>query len=170
MLGDSHNKTIDFDAPRGDAMSASLQSGEKTESPSFSKQNYLPQVDGLRGIAILLVLAFHFGVPGFRAGFVGVDIFFVISGFVIFRMLLREMAISGSVSWPRFVVRRIRRLVPAACAMVLFTLGAGWFVLDAIDYRALCGSVLVGSNAADGGCGNRVLCDCTGWYRDTGLL
>jgi peptidoglycan/LPS O-acetylase OafA/YrhL len=150
MPADRHSEIVSFGVPRCDAAGRSVEGGEKTEHRLFPRPDYLPQVDGLRCVAIVLVLAFHFGVPGFRAGFVGVDIFFVISGFVIFRMLFREMALSGSVSWPRFVVRRIRRLVPAACAMVLLTLVTGWFILDAIDYRALCASALaflsLGSN------------------------
>ena len=73
---------------------------------------FRPDIEGLRAVAILTVLAYHAGLP-VRGGFVGVDIFFVISGFLITGLLVVELDRSGSVSWIRFVGRRIRRLLPA---------------------------------------------------------
>ena len=61
--------------------------------------NYRPDIDGLRAVAVLAVLAFHFQVPGLGGGFVGVDVFFVISGYLIGRLLLDELARDGRVSW-----------------------------------------------------------------------
>ena len=87
-----------------------------------------PDIEGLRAVAILTVLAYHAGLP-VRGGFVGVDIFFVISGFLITGLLVAELDRSGSISWIRFVGRRIRRLLPAA-VLVLVTISAvSWFVV-----------------------------------------
>lgn len=71
-------------------------------------------LDGLRGVAVLLVLAFHAQIPGFSGGFLGVSIFFTISGYLITGLLLEEMEAAGGVSLARFWARRARRLLPAA--------------------------------------------------------
>ena len=81
---------------------------------------YRPDLDGLRGIAIGLVLLQHLRVPGMgSAGAVGVTLFFVLSGYLITSLLLAERAKTGSVSLPRFYVRRARRLLPALVALVV---------------------------------------------------
>lgn len=74
-------------------------------------QNFRTDIEGLRAVAVLLVMLYHFGVPGIPGGFVGVDVFFVISGFVITQLLQRAFA-SGSFRFRDFYARRIRRLVP----------------------------------------------------------
>ena len=79
-------------------------------------------LDGMRAIAVLLVIAFHVRLPGFRAGFVGVDIFFVLSGFLITSLLLEEIRRTGRVSLSAFWARRARRLLPAL-VLVLLTVG-----------------------------------------------
>jgi peptidoglycan/LPS O-acetylase OafA/YrhL len=79
---------------------------------------YLAGLDGLRGIAVLLVLGYHAGVPGLEGGFLGVDVFFVLSGFLITSLLLVEQANSGSIRLGRFWVRRARRLLPGLFAML----------------------------------------------------
>jgi peptidoglycan/LPS O-acetylase OafA/YrhL len=76
-----------------------------------------PDVQGLRALAVLFVLAFHAGLPT-PGGFVGVDVFFVISGFVITAMLLRERKATGKISLLRFYLRRFRRLTPALATVV----------------------------------------------------
>ena len=81
---------------------------------------FRPDVDGLRAVAIVMVVAFHLGVPGFGGGFVGVDVFFVLSGFLILRLLLKESEQTGSIHLAAFWARRARRLLPAA-AVVVFT-------------------------------------------------
>ncbi|MDQ1475526.1 MAG: hypothetical protein QOE62_755, partial [Actinomycetota bacterium] len=75
---------------------------------------YRPHLDGLRTVAVYLVLAFHTGLAGFRGGFVGVDVFFVLSGFLVTSILLRDLAASGRVDFGRFYVSRVRRILPAA--------------------------------------------------------
>jgi len=89
---------------------------------------YRPDIDGLRALAVLPVVLFHADIPGFSGGFVGVDIFFVISGFLITSLLLTELQ-DNTFSLRRFYIRRARRLFPALVAMVAVTLLAGFFLL-----------------------------------------
>lgn len=83
--------------------------------------SYQPHIDGLRTIAILPVLLFHAELAGITGGYVGVDVFFVISGFLITSILRQEIA-SGTFSFARFYERRIRRLIPAQVPVLLFSL------------------------------------------------
>jgi peptidoglycan/LPS O-acetylase OafA/YrhL len=94
-------------------------------------------VDGLRAIAILIVVAYHVGLPFAHGGFIGVDVFFVISGFLISRRLLREAETTDRVSLATFWARRIRRLVPAMTLMVVSTLAVGYFVMPVFDHGDL---------------------------------
>ena len=86
------------------------------------RETYRRDIDALRAVAIVMVVAFHAGVPGFAGGFTGVDVFFVISGFVILRSLTDERTRTGRVSWWAFYGRRVRRLAPAALLMIVVTL------------------------------------------------
>src|SRR5690606_11647941 len=74
---------------------------------------YRPELDGLRGVAALVVVLFHCRVPGFGGGFLGVDVFFVLSGFLITSILLAEHAGTGGIALGRFYWRRALRLYPA---------------------------------------------------------
>ena len=76
-------------------------------------------IEGLRGVAVLLVVLYHARVPGFSGGFVGVDVFFALSGYLITGLLVREVDTSGTVRLGRFYARRVRRLLPASLALVL---------------------------------------------------
>ncbi|WP_133501217.1 acyltransferase family protein [Cognatilysobacter terrigena] len=87
------------------------------------KPGFRPDIEGLRALAIVLVVACHAGLPGFAGGFIGVDVFFVISGYVITRLLVSEWAANGRVDFTAFYARRARRLVPA----LLLMLGATGF-------------------------------------------
>jgi len=86
---------------------------------------YRRHVDGLRAVAVLAVVAYHAGVPWAQGGFVGIDVFFVISGFLITGLLLREFMSSGDISLLGFYERRIRRLAPALLLVLGVTLGLG---------------------------------------------
>jgi peptidoglycan/LPS O-acetylase OafA/YrhL len=97
---------------------------------------YRPEIDGLRAIAVLSVVLYHFGVPGLGGGFIGVDVFFVISGFLIGGLLWREQSTTGSISLKRFYIRRIKRLAPAYVAMAIATLIAAYFILLPFEFRA----------------------------------
>ncbi len=99
-----------------------------TERPD---SKFRPDVEALRAVAVLAVLLYHFQLPPCRGGFVGVDIFFVISGFVITRTLLSERARTGSMSLPGFYLRRARRILPAATVTIVGTVVATYVVLGA---------------------------------------
>ena len=92
------------------------------EVSGSSEHRFRGDIQGLRGIAVGLVLLFHAGVPGFNGGFVGVDIFFVLSGFLITGNLMREINHNGRISFREFYARRIRRLLPASLFVLLVTL------------------------------------------------
>ena len=80
-----------------------------------------PALDGLRAIAALLVLVYHAGLGALDGGYVGVDVFFVLSGVLITSLLTREIASTGRVDVARFLARRVRRLLPAALFILLIT-------------------------------------------------
>jgi peptidoglycan/LPS O-acetylase OafA/YrhL len=90
---------------------------------------FRPDIEGLRAVAILLVVAYHVGIRWTPGGFVGVDVFFVISGFLITSHLVREVALTGRLSISRFYARRIMRLIPAAALTLAATLVAAWWWL-----------------------------------------
>ena len=83
------------------------------------QQKYIHGIDGLRAIAVLAVLAYHLHLPFARGGLIGVTVFFVISGFLITRILLTELDNTGSIDLKDFWIRRIRRLVPAILTMLV---------------------------------------------------
>jgi peptidoglycan/LPS O-acetylase OafA/YrhL len=92
------------------------------------RPNYRGDIDGLRAIAVLLVVAFHAFPRKVPGGFIGVDIFFVISGFLITSLIVRGLQ-TGDFSFTDFYVRRIKRIFPALIAVLAACLLAGWFVL-----------------------------------------
>ena len=96
----------------------------KTQSLAFR-----PDIEGLRGIAVLIVVAFHAGIPGFSGGFVGVDVFFVLSGYLITGLLVAEIQKTSRLSLLQFYARRARRLLPASALTLLVTLLVGAVIL-----------------------------------------
>src|SRR5678815_3159014 len=90
-------------------------------------------LEGLRGVAILLVVLFHAGVVAFAGGFVGVDVFFVLSGYFITGMLVRELDETGDIDLPRFYGRRALRLLPPLLLVLLVTLAVVMTVYAPID-------------------------------------
>jgi peptidoglycan/LPS O-acetylase OafA/YrhL len=105
---------------------------------------YRPEVDGLRALAVLPVIFFHSGLNLFSGGFVGVDIFFVISGYLITSIILRELA-DDSFSILNFYERRVRRILPALFFVITATLSLGWMLLppqEMADYLKSIVSVL----------------------------
>jgi len=90
--------------------------------------SYRPEIDGLRAIAVIPVILFHAGFESFKGGFIGVDIFFVISGYLITRIINQEIH-SGKFSLLNFYERRIRRIIPAFFCVMILTIPLAWFVL-----------------------------------------
>ena len=107
----------------------------QTERPS-GHLSYRPDIDGLRAVAILAVLGFHAFPAWAPGGFVGVDVFFVISGFLISGLLLGDLE-NGRFSLADFYARRIRRIYPALILVLLTALWAGFFLLWPGEYRNL---------------------------------
>lgn len=102
---------------------------------------YRPDIDGLRAVAVLLVLLFHAFPSLVTGGFVGVDIFFVISGFLITGILRNELR-DGTFSIARFYGRRLRRIVPALLVVLGATLAAGWYLLEPAELHSLSWQVI----------------------------
>jgi peptidoglycan/LPS O-acetylase OafA/YrhL len=106
------------------------------------KITYRPEIDGLRAIAVVAVILYHsqiniFGHQLFKGGFIGVDIFFVISGYLITSIILKELVATGSFSFKHFYERRIRRILPALLFVMLVSLPFAWMYLlpnSFIDY------------------------------------
>lgn len=96
-------------------------------------------VEGLRALAVLPIVAFHLNPDWCPGGFIGVDVFFVISGYLITRMILAE---GGAFSFRRFYVRRVFRLFPALLTTLAVSLAVGWKLMPPEDYAGLAGSAL----------------------------
>ncbi len=118
-------------------------------APAGDRRFYRPEIDGLRAIAILPVVLFHAGVPGFSGGFIGVDVFFVISGFLITGILTRDLA-EGGIRYADFYERRVRRIIPALLPVLAFCAASAWLIMTAEDFRhfgrSLGATALFGSN------------------------
>ena len=107
-----------------------------------ARMAYRADIDGLRAVAVLAVMLFHYGVPAVSGGFVGVDVFFVISGFLITGKLVEAWPGArtgrGLFAWlGAFYRRRILRIAPAMLAMIALVLAAGWLILAPGDYADL---------------------------------
>ena len=98
---------------------------------------FRPEIEGLRAIAVLLVLIYHGEFAALPGGFIGVDVFFVVSGYLITSLLLRELASTGTVSLSDFWARRARRLLPASGIVIVATLLAGRIMLDGLSQQVL---------------------------------
>jgi len=109
-------------------------------TPDNNSIRYRPEIDGLRALAVVPVLFYHYhlGMPG---GFVGVDVFFVISGYLISSLLFKSMQ-APPLNLLEFWERRIRRVFPALAVVTFSTLVVGWFLLLPADYKELGESVL----------------------------
>jgi peptidoglycan/LPS O-acetylase OafA/YrhL len=90
---------------------------------------FRPDIEGLRAIAVLVVVAFHCGISGFSGGFVGVDVFFVLSGYLITGLLVAEVEKTSRLNLIQFYARRVRRLLPAFALVTLVTLSVGTVIL-----------------------------------------
>jgi peptidoglycan/LPS O-acetylase OafA/YrhL len=110
------------------------------DNKKFTNKNFRGDINGLRAWAVVAVMLYHFGVSGPSGGFVGVDIFFVISGYLMTGLIisgLEQSDIEKRFSLVDFYLARARRIVPALAVMCAILLTAGWFCLPAIEYRQL---------------------------------
>ena len=103
--------------------------------------NYRHDIDGLRAIAVISVILYHFNIPYFKGGFIGVDIFFVISGFLITKNIIK-LVDGNAFSFSEFYFRRIRRLIPALLVTIAITFIASYYILSPEDMGSLSGSVV----------------------------
>lgn len=99
-------------------------------------------IEGLRAVAVLAVLAHHANEALLRGGFAGVDMFFVVSGFVITTQLVREVERTGTVDLPGFYGRRAKRLLPAAGLVLIFTAGASWLLASRVQWTSISGDIV----------------------------
>lgn len=106
-----------------------------------SALHYRPEIDGLRALAVLPVMLFHAGFALFSGGFIGVDIFFVISGYLITSIILGELQ-TGRFSLVTFYERRARRILPALCVMMLVCIPLAWHWLDPQDLKSFAKSLV----------------------------
>ena len=111
------------------------------------KINYRPEIDGLRSIAVGAVILYHaqftiLGYEAFKGGFIGVDIFFVISGYLITSIILKELVTTDSFSVKHFYQRRIRRILPALLFVMLASLPFAWMYLLPSSFIDLSKSIL----------------------------
>lgn len=104
-----------------------------TSAPAAPATGFRADVHGLRAVAVALVVLYHAGVPWLPGGYVGVDVFFVISGTLITGLLLRELDLTGRVSLRQFWARRIRRLLPASALVLLVTVLAARVMLPPLQ-------------------------------------
>jgi peptidoglycan/LPS O-acetylase OafA/YrhL len=105
---------------------------------------YRPDIDGLRMVAIVPVVLYHAGLPFLSGGYVGVDVFFVISGFLITRILHEEIT-QDRFSLVGFYERRVRRILPALIVVILATLLAGFMILPPEEFANLANSAIAAS-------------------------
>ena len=103
--------------------------------------NYRQEIDGLRAIAVMGVILYHLGLKGISAGYAGVDVFFVISGFLIGGIIARQRE-TGSFSYREFYARRARRILPALFTVILVSAVVGWFTMMPREYRYFGGGAL----------------------------
>ncbi|CAN5254835.1 SGNH hydrolase domain-containing protein [soil metagenome] len=144
------------------AQADSVSPAEGVQDHRPAPNTFRPDIEGLRAVAVVAVVLFHAEVPGIGGGYVGVDVFFVISGFLITGLLWREVSTTGSVRLRNFYGARMRRLLPASAAVGIITMiasalllpplrlptvlydgiasalyvGNYWFVLDHVNYFA----------------------------------
>jgi peptidoglycan/LPS O-acetylase OafA/YrhL len=114
-----------------------------SNSSALSLPKYRSDIDGLRGVAVLSVVAFHAFPVWLKGGFIGVDIFFVISGFLISTIIFENLN-KKKFSFSNFYARRIRRIFPALLLVLFFFLILGWFIFLADEYKQISKHTMAG--------------------------
>ncbi|SEL54962.1 Peptidoglycan/LPS O-acetylase OafA/YrhL, contains acyltransferase and SGNH-hydrolase domains [Rhodococcus maanshanensis] len=115
--------------------------GDRLADPATTRSgtSFRPDIEGLRAVAVVMVVLFHAGVPGVGGGFVGVDVFFVVSGFLITGMLWRDVSTTGTVGLARFYGARARRLLPAGGLVLVVTAICSALLLPPLQARDVLG-------------------------------
>jgi peptidoglycan/LPS O-acetylase OafA/YrhL len=111
--------------------------GTTPERAPGTKAGFRPDIEGLRAIAVTLVVLSHAGVAKLAGGYVGVDVFFVISGFLITTLLVKELTRTGHISLTGFYARRMVRLLPASTVVLVATLAGSWLWLPATRFKSI---------------------------------
>jgi len=119
---------------KGQLIAAPIEHASALTAALDRSTDFRPDINGLRSIAVATVVLFHFGVPGFRGGFVGVDVFFVISGFLMTKIIVEKLW-TGRFSVFDFYLARARRIFPALAALCLVLLALGAVSLSPVDYQ-----------------------------------
>ena len=117
----------------------SVSTVQGVQDQRLRQKDFRPDIEGLRAVAVLSVVLFHAGVPGVGGGFIGVDVFFVISGFLITGMLWREVSSTGNVRMGRFYGARARRLLPVSATVGVFTMIGSVILLPPLEVRNVIG-------------------------------
>ncbi|MBX9837523.1 MAG: acyltransferase [Silvanigrellaceae bacterium] len=129
--------------------------------PKLTHPKYRTDIDGLRGISILTVVAFHASSFWFKGGFIGVDIFFVISGFLISTIIFSSLQ-QNNFSFIEFYSRRIKRIFPALLLVLIAVYAFGWFALFAHEYKQLGKHIFAGASFVS----NFILWNESGYFDD----
>ena len=113
-------------------MASTTGAASRASDPNLRRRGFRPDVEGLRAVAVAVVLLYHAGVPFVGGGYVGVDVCFVISGFLITGLLVRELEKTGTVSLARFYSRRAQRLLPLTVVVPAFVAALSWVLFDPV--------------------------------------
>jgi peptidoglycan/LPS O-acetylase OafA/YrhL len=117
----------------------------RTHRPASGTRRFRTDIEGLRGLAVLLVVIFHARPTWLPGGFIGVDVFFVLSGYLITRLLVDELETTGSIVLPAFWARRARRLLPISALVIIATVLASWVILAPYAVRSVVTDAVVAS-------------------------
>jgi len=117
----------------------SVSPTEGVQGRRLAQKVFRADIEGLRAVAVVAVVLFHADVPGVGGGYVGVDVFFVISGFLIAGLLWREVSTTGTVRLRRFYGARARRLLPASATVGVITMIASVVLLPPLQVRSVIG-------------------------------
>jgi len=121
------------------ALDARNDAAPPEDTPGGLELKFRPDIEGLRAVAVVVVVLFHAGLSQLAGGYIGVDVFFVISGFLITGLLLRERDTRGRISILGFYARRFRRILPAAILVIIGTTVAAYYIQNIITYTVTAG-------------------------------
>ena len=114
----------------------SIGQSQNSKADNLVRSHFRSDINGLRAWAVIIVVLYHFGIPGFQGGFIGVDVFFVISGFLMTGIVIEGLE-KSKFSLANFYIARARRILPALLALCAILLAVGWWLLTPPDYKQL---------------------------------